>query len=123
MSKEICMTNEQREIHRKKRVLEHAERVGNVNKTCDWLKYERQVDGPAYAWLTGTEPGELAVPHDWCYEESLSKDFVYTPKKGADRWRAAEGHRDGHDVFIHPRTGQQILCARPFGPHIPDLTE
>ena len=25
MSKEICMTNEQREIHRKKRVIEHAD--------------------------------------------------------------------------------------------------
>ena len=34
MSKEICMTNEQREIHRKKRVLGHAARVGNVSKAC-----------------------------------------------------------------------------------------
>ena len=31
------MTNEQREIHRKKRVLEHAERMGNVNKTCRYF--------------------------------------------------------------------------------------
>ena len=27
------MTNDQREIHRKKRILEYAERVGNINKT------------------------------------------------------------------------------------------
>ena len=28
------MTHDQREIHRKKRILEYAERVGNINKTC-----------------------------------------------------------------------------------------
>ncbi len=27
------MTNDQREIHRKKRVIEHAERIGNIHKT------------------------------------------------------------------------------------------
>ena len=35
------MTNEQREIHRKKRVFEHAERVGNVNKTCRYFGVAR----------------------------------------------------------------------------------
>ena len=47
MSKEICMTNEQREIHRKKRVLEHAERVGNVNKTCRYYGVARST---FYLW-------------------------------------------------------------------------
>ncbi|MBW2509831.1 MAG: hypothetical protein JRE81_14465 [Deltaproteobacteria bacterium] len=31
------MTHEEREIHRKKRILEHAERVGNINKTCRYF--------------------------------------------------------------------------------------
>jgi hypothetical protein len=31
------MTHEQREIHRKKRILECAERVGNINKTCRYF--------------------------------------------------------------------------------------
>ena len=100
-----------------------VDQLAGPTSTCDWLVYERQLEGPNYALLSGTEPGELAVPRDWCYEESLSKDFVYTHKSVADRWRAAEGHRDGNDLFIHPRTGQQIVCARPFGPDIPDLTE
>ena len=30
------MTNDHREIHRKKRVLEYAERIGNINKACRW---------------------------------------------------------------------------------------
>jgi len=95
-----------------------VDQLAGPTSTCDWLVYERQFDGPNYAWLSGTEPGELAVPRDWCYEESLSKDFIYTPKEGADRWRAAEGHRDGCDLFIHPRTGQKTACARPFGPDV-----
>jgi len=32
MAKEVPMTNDRREIQRKKRVLEYAERIGNINK-------------------------------------------------------------------------------------------
>ena len=31
------MTRDQREIHRKKRALEYAERVGNINKICRYF--------------------------------------------------------------------------------------
>jgi hypothetical protein len=31
MAKELQMTKDQREIHRKKRILEYAERIGNIN--------------------------------------------------------------------------------------------
>ncbi len=34
MAKGIWMTNEQREIKRERRVIEYAERTGNVNITC-----------------------------------------------------------------------------------------
>jgi dipeptidyl aminopeptidase/acylaminoacyl peptidase len=47
MPKEIYMTHEQREIHRKKRVLEHAERIGNVNKTCRYFGVARST---FYLW-------------------------------------------------------------------------
>jgi hypothetical protein len=32
------MTHEQREIHRKKRAIEYAEKIGNVRKACRCLK-------------------------------------------------------------------------------------
>jgi hypothetical protein len=35
------MTNDQREIHRKKRVLEYAERIGNINKACRYFGVAR----------------------------------------------------------------------------------
>ena len=35
------MTHDQREIHRKKRILEYAERVGNINKTCRYFGVAR----------------------------------------------------------------------------------
>ncbi len=31
------MTRDQREIHRKKRILEYAERIGNINKACRYF--------------------------------------------------------------------------------------
>jgi len=47
MAKEIRMTNDQREIHRKKRILEYAERVGNINKTCRYFGVARST---FYLW-------------------------------------------------------------------------
>ena len=41
------MTHEEREIHRKKRILEHAERVGNINKTCRYFGVARST---FYLW-------------------------------------------------------------------------
>ncbi len=35
------MTRDQREIHRKKRIIEYAERSGNVNKTCRYFGRSR----------------------------------------------------------------------------------
>jgi hypothetical protein len=32
MAKEVQMTHDQREIHRKKRILEYAERIGNIKE-------------------------------------------------------------------------------------------
>jgi hypothetical protein len=41
MAKEVQMTKDQREIHRKKRVLEYAERIGNINKACRYFEVAR----------------------------------------------------------------------------------
>jgi len=35
------MTDEEREIRRKKRILEHAERIGNINETCRYFGVAR----------------------------------------------------------------------------------
>lgn len=41
------MTHEEREIYRKKRILEHAERIGNINKTCRYFGVARST---FYLW-------------------------------------------------------------------------
>ena len=41
------MTDDRREIHRKKRILEYAERVGNINKTFRYFGVARST---FYLW-------------------------------------------------------------------------
>ncbi len=41
------MTKDQREIRRKKRVLEYAERIGNINKACRYFGVARS---SFYVW-------------------------------------------------------------------------
>jgi transposase-like protein len=41
------MTHEQREIHRKKRVIEYAEKIGNVRKACRYTGVARST---FYLW-------------------------------------------------------------------------
>jgi len=43
----VQMTNDQREIHRKKRVLEYAERIGNIKKACRYFGVARST---FYLW-------------------------------------------------------------------------
>ena len=47
MAQEVQMTNDQREIHRKKRVLKYAERIGNINKACRYFGVARST---FYLW-------------------------------------------------------------------------
>lgn len=39
---------------------------------CDWLEWRQHRDGFTYAWLAGTEPGDMAAPADWTAEQSRS---------------------------------------------------
>jgi len=41
------MTKDQREIHRKKRILEYADKIGNINKTCRYFGVARST---FYLW-------------------------------------------------------------------------
>ena len=41
------MNSDQREIHRKKRVVEYAERIGNINKACRYFGIARS---SFYVW-------------------------------------------------------------------------
>ncbi len=47
MAKGIWMTSDQREIHRKKRIIEYAERIGNVHNTCRYVGVARST---LYLW-------------------------------------------------------------------------
>lgn len=58
------MTNEQREIHRKKRVLEHAERIGNVNRTCLYFGVARST---FYLWRARYR--ELGDEVEWFWKK------------------------------------------------------
>ena len=37
---------------------------------CAWLEWKQHRDGFTYAWLAGTEPGDMAAPADWTAEQS-----------------------------------------------------
>jgi len=53
------MTHDQREIHRKKRTLEYAERIGNIHKTCRYCGVARST---FYLWRERyRELGEVAA--------------------------------------------------------------
>jgi hypothetical protein len=55
MAKEVQMTHDQREIHREKRVLEYAERIGNINKACRYFG----VAGPSNIYRRHTQANAI----------------------------------------------------------------
>jgi hypothetical protein len=51
MAKEVPMTRDQREIHRKKRVLKYADKVGNINKACRYFGGIGISALPGFVWV------------------------------------------------------------------------
>lgn len=39
---------------------------------CHWLEWRRHAEGFTYAWLAGTDPGDMAAPRDWAPETAWS---------------------------------------------------
>ncbi len=73
---------------------------------CDWLEWRRHSDGFTYAWLAGTEPGDMAAPTDWTPEQSralVRHDVREEP--GRCMRIAAE---DGLETWVDFQTGRVV---------------
>lgn len=71
---------------------------------CSWLEWKRHPEGFSYAWLAGTEPGDMAVPEDWTPERSRTMqrhDIRDDP--GMLRLQ----RKDGREVWLDLRTGRE----------------
>ncbi len=67
------MTHDPREVHRMKRILEYAERTGNINKTCRYFGLARST---SYLWRDRTrEFGEQGLRSRRCGPHNHPKFF------------------------------------------------
>jgi len=67
------MTRDQRELHRKKRVLEYAKRIGNINKACRYFGVSRS---SFYEWRDR---------HRELGDEGLKRSCIYAGPTTWDR--------------------------------------
>jgi hypothetical protein len=73
------MTHEQREIHRKKRILEYAERIGNINKTCRYFGVARSTRCAAVSAI-------LRPPHEGQNPRHLHEKATSRSCPHASQW-------------------------------------
>jgi hypothetical protein len=80
MVKEVQMSNDQREIHRKKRIIECAERIGNVKKACRYFGVARSTflagAGLARAHRPQDHPALRQIAPDAYRKDSLPKHVL-----------------------------------------------
>lgn len=79
---------------------------------CNWLNFGRYPDGVAYCAFKGTEPGKIAVPSGWQFENSLSAQFTYIPNEEASERVEFLRHENGVDVFLDKQTGEEVYMGR-----------
>ncbi len=73
------MTRDQREIHRKKRVLEYAKRIGNINKAC---RYSGVARSSFYEWRDRyRELGDEGEENLWSHRPAV---FIFNHQSGLD---------------------------------------
>lgn len=63
-------------------------------------------------WLAGQQPGNLAVPAGWKYEESASHHPCVQGEIDDDRFKFLR-HENGLDVCLDLRSGREVFVARP----------
>ena len=115
------MTHDQREIHRKKRILEYAERIGNINKTCRYFGVARST---FYLWRGRyRELGEEGLgsrrcgPHNHpnkTPEEVAEQDSASTQdlSHGTDTHRLVPGALSRHqDIRCHGLSSLQAATV------------
>ncbi len=76
------MTSEQRKKHRKKRIIEYAERIGNITKTCRYFGAARSTFYSRFQTGLAHAPS-LAYFVGSCRKEMISRIFERRPDRVA----------------------------------------
>jgi hypothetical protein len=72
---------------------------------CHWLEWRRHPEGFTYAWLAGTEPGDMAVDEGWTPERSRGMERFDVRDEPGRMLRLAED--DGVEIWLDLFTGSQ----------------
>ena len=54
----------------------------------------------------------VALPHDWDYEHSLSKEDNFVPNEDMEKNMRFLRHENGKDVYLHVPTGGEVFLGR-----------
>lgn len=76
---------------------------------CPWLEWQRHDDGYTLCWLSGTEPGEVAVPAEWSPAQSIALVRHDIRDEPGRMMRLAE--EDGLEIWLDFKTGRQIAAV------------
>jgi hypothetical protein len=74
---------------------------------CDWIEWRQHPDGFSYAWLAGTEPGDVVAPSTWRPRQS-SRD-AHTDVRDDNERMMQLATEDGLDYWLDLETGEQIV--------------
>lgn len=81
-----------------------------------WLEWHRDQAGLSIAWLSGTPPGELAIPQGWSAKSALR----YIDNAEASSRLIPLKTTTDHASFVDSRSGE-VVYGLPSAPNAPDL--
>ena len=82
---------------------------------CEWIEFRRHDDGYSYAWVAGTELGDMAAPDDWTPERLLNPARSDIPDEDGRLFRLAS--EEGVETYLDLTTGEQI--ESPASEYVP----
>ena len=86
---------------------------------CEWIEFRRHSNGYSYAWVAGTEPGDMAAPADWTPERSRAMERSDIRDEEGRLYRLAS--EEGIDTYLDLTTGEQIQSLA--GDYVPVVHE
>ncbi len=83
---------------------------------CDWLSAGHvEINGQykiAACKLKKCRSYHIALPEDWIYEQSLSREYAYVPSEHMDKSMKYLRHENGVDVYLNLLTDEEVYVGR-----------
>ncbi len=95
-----------------------ADQLRGLTTKCSWLEFGHiNLDNDskkrvAACRLVGSKENQLFTPNGWCFENSLTSSYIFSPTSAEKKGRKFLRHENGLDIYLSELSGKEVYVGR-----------